>query len=1852
MKKTITKLMAALALLLFVAPPMVGWGQTSNEVTYTFSQHYNANTTLTDVAIAFDDNITATFHKGSGSTAPQYYTNGTAVRWYGGNTLDITATNATISAIEFTYTQKNKDVTADVGEYNHDEGTWTGSESSVTFTVASGSGHNRVSEIKVTYTTSGGTPAPSITAENVEIAYDATEGAIAYTINDGVEGGVLTAATEAEWLEIGEVGETVPFTCSVNDNGERTATVTLTYTFNTDQTVTKNVTVTQATNPNGPGSEANPYTVAQARAAIDAGTGTQGVYATGIVSAIPTAYNPTYENVTFNMVDEEGDEVFLQAYRCGGAEAANVAVGDVVVVYGNLTYYANGGIYEFAQGCEVVSLEHPVVTVAAPTFSPVGGTYIEAQTVEISTATEGADIYYTLDGTDPDMNSTMYDNENPIVVSTTTTIKAVAVDGDDNFSSVASATYTIVPESNISSINEVGTAYNVRGTVVATNSKGFIMGDGTGYVYYYKNGAPTQSVGDMVRVYGTTGTYGHIIQFTNTATVAEATASNYNGSPAATLITEVPDYAEDYHLSDYFEFDGAMRKTGNNYFIAFGDSLVQISYPTTAQGTTMDDLNDKQVHVKGYFSGINSSGKFTVMLESVEEVLEPSISITPASLEVPIEGASGSFTLTLTAVELNTDPIFWCDADSTIAEYNHDWITTTLTESGINYVISANSEEYDRVAYFLVKGHDADNNEILSELVTITQAHQEALQPSITVDPLTVNLSDANEALGELGVSASNFQLSEVTYAWFDFYEPDGNGGYIEIEEEANEPQWIDVDIQSPYVTITYLVEANDGDARTAYFKLAFSLGGSQVFSDMITISQPAYVAPTSSTGTITFGSATGSTNINGVSVTGDDNLGNEWTITVEGNNPYISNSSSYAQVGSSNKPATSITFTMTLPQEVNITAFEAKFGGFNGTAGDITLKVGEATVGSGSLNASNDVTVTNTTQATGTTLTVTVTNISKGVKCYYISYTYVNGEPQPVVASITVEPAEVNVDAEEHDGTLDITLANFEVSSYEDFIIQFYDADENELNGDDEPAWIDVTVAEQDPEIGEGYVVSYYMYENTGEARTAYFTVNALNGNDLVESNLVTITQEAYVAQTAYSYSINGVEGETIEVEAGATITLQEGTDLNLNEDFTFAGWTTDANDVSQRLTGEYTLTEEVTVFYAVYAHTTTIGSTVTRDAASYVKVTSTDELEDGNYLIVYEEGGVAFNGGLETLDAVGNTIEVSIDNGVIAANENVDASVFTIAAMDEGYSILSASGLYIGQNSNANGLATSEAAITNTITITEGEDADIVSSSAHLRYNSASNQTRFRYYKSSSYTNQQAIQLYKYTTGETPTPTPQPVTETNYYTRVFFTSEAVTSDIQIIGPSIVPSGNQLDMFSALGSYAIINDNPANLIIEGEVLSGEIQFNGTMLKNITACDYNENNSAGYYLIASPIDNFVPSIDNGFITDQYDLYAYNATQDLEWINFKDESNNFTSLQSNKGYLYANGVNTTLKFAGLLTGSYHTIIENLDYADGDNEAKRLTLIGNSSTYDLKCEVENSQYQSVTTNFLTLNESGDGFIVSESNYYNAEPMESFFVYAYEGGLRVLAYNSTLGYPWGGNVGGDPVPGGGGPVFPGGPDDGFIAPNSHLNITVSGTVSGQRGSALLDNAIVSFGEGNTMKKLYLSENSTRVYIPQSNNDYAVVRSAAQGEMPVNFKASKNDSYTLAIDAENVEMNYLHLIDNMTGADVDLLATPSYTFDAKTTDYASRFKLVFSANANENDDENETFAFFNGSVWCISNTGEATLQVVDMLGRIVSSESVNGNATLSTDNLMSGVYMFRLVNGENVKVQKVVVK
>ena len=151
------------------------------------------------------------------------------------------------------------------------------------------------------------------------------------------------------------------------------------------------------------------------------------------------------------------------------------------------------------------------------------------------------------------------------------------------------------------------------------------------------------------------------------------------------------------------------------------------------------------------------------------------------------------------------------------------------------------------------------------------------------------------------------------------------------------------------------------------------------------------------------------------------------------------------------------------------------------------------------------------------------------------------------------------------------------------------------------------------------------------------------------------------------------------------------------------------------------------------------------------YTKVTSSDDLEDGRYLIVNQEKSVAFNGGLDVLDAENNYINVIITDDAIVSNAETDAASFDIHIDGQNSTIKSASGFYIGQtSSDANGILSSkETQYHNSITITTDDNkmADIVSSGgAYLRYNSTSNQLRFRYYKSTSYGNQKVIALYKY--------------------------------------------------------------------------------------------------------------------------------------------------------------------------------------------------------------------------------------------------------------------------------------------------------------------------------------------------------------------------------------------------------------------------------------------------------------------------------------------------------------------------
>ena len=426
------------------------------------------------------------------------------------------------------------------------------------------------------------------------------------------------------------------------------------------------------------------------------------------------------------------------------------------------------------------------------------------------------------------------------------------------------------------------------------------------------------------------------------------------------------------------------------------------------------------------------------------------------------------------------------------------------------------------------------------------------------------------------------------------------------------------------------------------------------------------------------------------------------------------------------------------------------------------------------------------------------------------------------------------------------------------------------------------------------------------------------------------------------------------------------------------------------------------------------------------------------------------------------------------------------------------------------------------------------------------------------------------------------------------------------------IPAGCVAQAYKAnLGNNATLTIADGGQLIytfyNSNVISSEQFLLATVEKNITGAENWTTASNGWYFIAAPMYfNLDPSDVTNMLTGDYDLYKYVADNMVEgeskpWYNYRQHTFN---LEKKVGYLYANANSQTLRFVGRVNpygGAYNYNVVTL-------EKTGWNLIGNPFT----CKV------TVNHDFAELN---NGSAVDYKTSGNAiMPCAGIAVYGNAGDQVTFSIVE--------------------------PDQAPVPSNGSLNIAVAQQATDRGTATIIDNAIVSFNEGSELPKFHFMEQAANIYFPKANEEYAVVGTNAQGEMPVNFKASKNGEYTINVNAENVEMNYLHLVDNLTGADIDLLATPSYSFNAKTDDYASRFKLVFSAVDNDNDDKN--FAFISNGNIIVNGTG--TVQVIDVTGRVLATH--NANSHISINDLAAGVYVLRLVNGENVKTQKIVIR
>ena len=1264
----------------------------------------------------------------------------------------------------------------------------------------------------------GGVLPPSIIAENVSIQYNATSGAITYTIENGVDGGSMNAATTSNWLTLGnDFTSPIAFTCTANEAAtERTATVTLTYTYNRE-TTTKDVTVTQAGNPN------------------------------------------------------------------------------------------------------------------------------------------------VLD--------------------------------------------------NISDITEVGADYHVKGMVVATSNKGFIICDGTGLVYTYLNAVPTQQVGDFIQITGTTSNYNHVIQFTSAATIAEAEEFDFEW-PDYTVITAIPNYTEGDHLSDYFQFEGTLTKSGSNYFVAVGEGQIRLSYPTSEQVADLETLLNKTVRIHGFFTGYssnNSNAVFTAMMESYEEVTAPAvptITVAPATAQaftyVVGNGPSEDQLFVPTGANLTSN------------------ITVTVTENGAFEIISDNYSEYGYMVTIGASNYGVDVH----------------LKAGLEVGSYTDNLTFSSEGAENVVIALTG----TVTAPEAPHFTWDLSIASYDEGASADLVTW-----SSDFATMT-----NAKGSSTTGANNYLGNGSSQTHTRFYQ-NQVLSITPVA-------GYAVDSIVINATSASyGEGFTGNSWTnATASANGAVIT-----VVPTDGDEP-----FSVVISKACRATGVTVYYRTSTNVYYNITLSYGEHGI----------ITSDKTTAREGDTVMIAIIPDE-----YYYAY----GFGFAFCTGVTLDYDEIEPDVYR------VIMPACDLSVSASFATYY-----------------DLHTITIDEDIENGTVVADKV--EAPENALITLTVTPAAGYILEDNNLIVVANTANVELTK---------------ENATTYTFEMP-----------------AEDVT--VTAEFTAIPPTTYTRATYIES----------GRHYIIVGFDDDdayamgQQSGNNraaVAISVDGDVATVNNTEVFEFVINDVAGVYKTPFANSTENVYVQRTIYDPASSGYLYAASSGsnhlkteTHLDANDNALWYVSYDYNTGITIVVAYGTNTR-----NRMRYNSTSNV--FSCYGATN--TQQDVYLYV-KNEDTPT---------------------------------------YDFYKDVKGY------------------------GT-------------SEGGYCMIATPTNDAANPSEAGLITDDgtdpdnftYDLYSFDFTQDLEWRNYRAGA---FDMVNGGGYLYANKNSVTLHFqgspyannqsqgGGMLFGPWSVEIPLQFDEDTNYTFNGFNLVGNPLPI----------FAGVDKDFYAMNADGTEVELAERTYVN--PMEGVFMKATEANQQVWFEEWIQMDEW---------------------------ELDNLGVRVSGN----NGSG--DFARIRFGEGHNLEKFMLNQNHTKLYFPQGNQDYAVVRSANEGEMPVSFKAEENGTYTFSVNTESVEMNYLHLIDNMTGDDVDLLANPSYTFEAKTTDYTSRFKLVFSANNSINENANETFAFFNGSEWCISNVGEATLQVVDVTGRIVSSKTVNGNATLTTDNLSAGVYVMRLVNGNNVKMQKVVVK
>ena len=1400
-------------------------------------------------------------------------------------------------------------------------------------------------------------------------------------------------------------------------------------------------------------------------------------------------------------------------------------------------------------------------TVSTPTISPDGGIFLTSQEVSISCATDGAKIYYTTDGNDPTISSTAY--ADPFTITETSTVKAFAVKSGYNDSNIATAEFTKATPMTIAEVREQGTG-NVFTTGIVTScsgATGYIQ-DETAAICVY---GESLTVGDEITVSGTLTTYSGLLEITNP--VVSVISSGNPVEPDEMTIEEINASSNQGWLIRV-ENATVTDISGKNVTLAQDENTV------VARFNNEDDITFAVNDVVSMTANIGCYSNNVQLANPTDIEVQTTPVINAENIEIAYDAIQGEIIYTI------SNP-----TDATLtATTTADWVSgITVTETNVTFTTTTNDGNEDRVATFTLSYTGAEDKE-----VTVTQGHYVAPTATITVASTEINVTAA-KSNGTLDVSYEN--ITEVNAdVWF--CNAEGTA--------AAEYDWITADINAQN-NVEYLIEANTGEERTAYFKVyARDDDSNYVYSDLVTVTQAEFVVDYAE---LPFEFTGGKNDIaNTVGLT-QEGLGSDYssspklkfdgtgdwlilkinetpgvlTFDIKGNG--FSGGTFTVQTSADGETYTDLAAYTELgdTQSERFDDFDEdvryikwiytnKSGG-NVALGNIKLVKKYTITLNQPLYGEGTISVDKTEAAEGETVTLTAT---PNTGYAFTSWTVLDGEAQEVEVTenqFTMPASNVEVDAVFTALTIhDIVIPG----AIEDNVV--VDATDNQAYAG---ATVTIGVVAPDNKVLETLTVtgntSSSSVEISPEVSAAVSEYTFTMPDEDVTIN-ATFTAAATFTLT---FSVNGEIDNNItisEITEGESVDLPASSDLT-PDGFTLIGWAKEGSTTA--VDDPYTPTADETL-YAILnqevAHSLTITTATENFPDEYGTANVFNEytLEGKQFMI---QQGYA-NGAKLQWRAAGHK------NGTGTMYNNEDFGRITSIVL-----------VYDDSDSNKNFTINAGA----TANPTEGTSINPTAVGNVYTFDLSNGE--YNYFvmtngDGAGYLTSIAIDY---------------VASLNINTITEVTSEIERdSDIPATELVIVNNGAVLTL------NGTNNGTADNLVIaDGGQLLHTNAVKATVQKDVNA--YTSKDGDGWYMIASPVDGLSTTV---VTTGTYDLFAYDE-ETAYWHSNTGTLAPFATFERGKGYLYANSTDATLDFAGSMIGTEETIDIDLSYTLAQSDDLRgFNLMGNPFTRNL-ASGDLAIGATEVTAYYGINAATTDIISYNISENPIKPGQGFFIQA-DAESQTLTFN---------------------PVSSKDENKGYIS------IKV-----GNESSS--DNAFIQIANGNTLRKMTLADN-TQVYVMDGDKDYAAARvEELEGAMPVNFKAVADGEFTINVNAREIDAYYMHLIDNFTGADIDLLLEPSYTFNANAGDNENRFTLVFDFNNYTGVNEsyaNEIFAYQNGNDIVVN--GEGILQVYDVMGRFVTSFEVNGSKRINASEFSNAVYIFRMT-GNDVKTQKIVVR